>query len=69
MRLPDLTPKWIDLDVNRHANNVKYIGWIMESMMFSLLQDKILTCSIATQAQTAYEGYHATREIGILVGH
>ncbi|KAE9464406.1 hypothetical protein C3L33_03671, partial [Rhododendron williamsianum] len=26
-----LTPKWSDLDVNQHVNNVKYIGWILES--------------------------------------
>ncbi|GFS40979.1 fatty acyl-ACP thioesterases B [Actinidia rufa] len=24
-------PKWSDLDVNQHVNNVKYIGWILES--------------------------------------
>ncbi|KAF5789009.1 putative oleoyl-[acyl-carrier-protein] hydrolase [Helianthus annuus] len=26
-----LTPKWSDLDVNQHVNNVKYVGWILES--------------------------------------
>ncbi|KAG6736447.1 hypothetical protein POTOM_060779 [Populus tomentosa] len=26
-----LTPRWNDLDVNQHVNNVKYIGWILES--------------------------------------
>lgn len=26
-----LTPKWSDLDVNLHVNNVKYVGWILES--------------------------------------
>ncbi|PKA63436.1 Palmitoyl-acyl carrier protein thioesterase, chloroplastic [Apostasia shenzhenica] len=26
-----LTPRWGDLDVNQHVNNVKYIGWILES--------------------------------------
>lgn len=25
-----LQPKWSDLDVNQHVNNVKYIGWILE---------------------------------------
>lgn len=26
-----LTPRWSDLDVNQHVNNVKYVGWILES--------------------------------------
>ncbi|XP_073043273.1 palmitoyl-acyl carrier protein thioesterase, chloroplastic-like [Primulina eburnea] len=26
-----LTPRWTDLDVNQHVNNVKYVGWILES--------------------------------------
>ncbi|MFS7945044.1 putative oleoyl-[acyl-carrier-protein] hydrolase [Helianthus anomalus] len=26
-----LIPRWSDLDVNQHVNNVKYIGWILES--------------------------------------
>lgn len=25
-----LQPRWSDLDVNQHVNNVKYIGWILE---------------------------------------
>uniref|UniRef100_Q9ZTF9 Acyl-[acyl-carrier-protein] hydrolase n=1 Tax=Cuphea hookeriana TaxID=36775 RepID=Q9ZTF9_CUPHO len=27
-----LTPRWNDLDVNQHVNNVKYIGWILKSV-------------------------------------
>lgn len=27
-------PKWGDLDVNQHVNNVKYIGWILEVIYF-----------------------------------
>ncbi|KAL8149261.1 hypothetical protein AgCh_006314 [Apium graveolens] len=26
-----LTPKWSDLDINQHVNNVKYVAWILES--------------------------------------
>lgn len=33
-----LTPKWSDLDVNLHVNNVKYVGWILESAPVSLLE-------------------------------
>jgi len=33
-----LTPKWGDLDVNQHVNNVKYIGWILESAPISILE-------------------------------
>ncbi|EEE57469.1 hypothetical protein OsJ_07709 [Oryza sativa Japonica Group] len=28
-KMPD-EPRWGDLDVNQHVNNVKYIGWILE---------------------------------------
>nr|CAB3469456.1 unnamed protein product [Digitaria exilis] len=31
-------PKWGDLDVNQHVNNVKYIGWILESAPISILE-------------------------------
>jgi len=33
-----LTPRWSDLDVNQHVNNVKYIGWILESAPLSILE-------------------------------
>ncbi|XP_062197770.1 palmitoyl-acyl carrier protein thioesterase, chloroplastic-like [Phragmites australis] len=33
-----LTPRWSDLDVNQHVNNVKYIGWILESTPISILE-------------------------------
>ncbi|XP_077211316.1 palmitoyl-acyl carrier protein thioesterase, chloroplastic-like [Tasmannia lanceolata] len=33
-----LTPRWSDLDVNQHVNNVKYIGWILESAPVSILE-------------------------------
>lgn len=32
-----LQPKWSDLDVNQHVNNVKYIGWILEVHIYLLL--------------------------------
>ncbi|XP_020269658.1 palmitoyl-acyl carrier protein thioesterase, chloroplastic-like isoform X2 [Asparagus officinalis] len=33
-----LAPRWNDLDVNQHVNNVKYIGWLLESTPVSLLE-------------------------------
>lgn len=33
-----LTPRWSDLDVNQHVNNVKYIGWILESAPQQILE-------------------------------
>ncbi|CAN6699591.1 unnamed protein product [Malus baccata var. baccata] len=30
----NLQPRWSDLDVNQHVNNVKYIGWILEVDFF-----------------------------------
>ncbi|XP_059638070.1 palmitoyl-acyl carrier protein thioesterase, chloroplastic-like [Cornus florida] len=38
-----LTPKWSDLDVNQHVNNVKYIGWILESVPLSILESHELS--------------------------
>eukprot|EP00253_Pinus_taeda_P025166 PITA_25166 len=38
----DLKPKWTDLDANGHVNNVKYIGWIMESVPDSILETQQL---------------------------
>ncbi|CAN0900819.1 Palmitoyl-acyl carrier protein thioesterase, chloroplastic [Linum grandiflorum] len=33
-----LTPRWNDLDVNQHVNNVKYINWILESAPPEILE-------------------------------
>ncbi|KAL0552811.1 hypothetical protein IC582_011938 [Cucumis melo] len=38
-----LTPKWSDLDVNQHVNNVKYIGWILESAPPPILESHELS--------------------------
>ncbi|XP_022749746.1 palmitoyl-acyl carrier protein thioesterase, chloroplastic isoform X1 [Durio zibethinus] len=38
-----LTPKWSDLDVNQHVNNVKYIGWILESAPLPILETNELS--------------------------
>ncbi|XP_030457756.1 palmitoyl-acyl carrier protein thioesterase, chloroplastic-like [Syzygium oleosum] len=34
-----LTPRWNDLDVNNHVNNVKYINWILEAIPRSIWED------------------------------
>ncbi|CAA6666322.1 unnamed protein product [Spirodela intermedia] len=34
-----LKPRWGDLDVNQHVNNVKYIGWVLESVPMPILED------------------------------
>ncbi|XP_064974493.1 palmitoyl-acyl carrier protein thioesterase, chloroplastic-like isoform X2 [Musa acuminata AAA Group] len=36
-------PRWSDMDVNQHVNNVKYIGWILESVPMNVLEDYHLT--------------------------
>ncbi|CAI8589508.1 unnamed protein product [Vicia faba] len=33
-----LSPRWNDLDVNQHVNNVKYIGWLLESAPQPILE-------------------------------
>ncbi|CAK7334866.1 unnamed protein product [Dovyalis caffra] len=38
-----LTPRWNDLDVNQHVNNVKYIGWILESAPPPILESHELS--------------------------
>lgn len=40
--LTGLTPKWSDLDVNQHVNNVKYVGWMLESVPFPILENNEL---------------------------
>ncbi|PAN04670.1 hypothetical protein PAHAL_1G082800 [Panicum hallii] len=34
-----LTPRWADLDLNQHVNNVRYIGWILESAPISIFEN------------------------------
>ncbi|PKA63803.1 Palmitoyl-acyl carrier protein thioesterase, chloroplastic [Apostasia shenzhenica] len=38
-----LAPRWNDMDVNQHVNNVKYIGWILESVPMDVLEKYHLT--------------------------
>uniref|UniRef100_D6BND5 Acyl-[acyl-carrier-protein] hydrolase n=1 Tax=Brassica juncea TaxID=3707 RepID=D6BND5_BRAJU len=37
-----LTPRWSDLDVNQHVNNVNYIGWILESAPVGMMESQKL---------------------------
>jgi hypothetical protein len=32
-----MQPRWTDLDINQHVNNVKYIGWILEVIFLLLM--------------------------------
>ncbi|CAN6564261.1 unnamed protein product [Malus baccata var. baccata] len=41
--LSGLTPRWSDLDVNQHVNNVKYIGWILEGAPLPILESHELS--------------------------
>ncbi|KAK4351111.1 hypothetical protein RND71_030424 [Anisodus tanguticus] len=34
-----LAPRWSDMDANQHVNNVKYIGWILESVPRNVLEN------------------------------
>ncbi|KAI3844155.1 hypothetical protein MKW92_032049 [Papaver armeniacum] len=36
-------PRWSDMDANQDVNNVKYIGWILESVPINVLEDYNLT--------------------------
>ncbi|KAK7281670.1 hypothetical protein RIF29_09860 [Crotalaria pallida] len=38
-----LSPRWSDLDVNQHVNNVKYIGWLLESVPQPMLESHELS--------------------------
>ncbi|KAG9445899.1 hypothetical protein H6P81_012027 [Aristolochia fimbriata] len=38
-----LAPRWSDMDINQHVNNVKYIGWILESVPMYVLEHYNLT--------------------------
>ncbi|XLR36625.1 hypothetical protein HN51_045974 [Arachis hypogaea] len=38
-----LAPRWNDMDANQHVNNVKYIGWILESLPMKVLEDYYMT--------------------------
>ncbi|XP_052200077.1 palmitoyl-acyl carrier protein thioesterase, chloroplastic-like [Diospyros lotus] len=38
-----LKPRWSDLDVNQHVNNVKYIGWLIESAPLQILENHELS--------------------------
>uniref|UniRef100_Q39662 Acyl-[acyl-carrier-protein] hydrolase n=1 Tax=Cuphea wrightii TaxID=35942 RepID=Q39662_CUPWR len=43
-----LTPRWNDLDVNQHVNNVKYIGWILKSVPIEVFETQEL-CGVTLE--------------------
>ncbi|KAJ1417888.1 HotDog domain superfamily [Sesbania bispinosa] len=38
-----IAPSWNDMDANQHVNNVKYIGWILESVPAEVLENYNVT--------------------------
>ncbi|KAK7282071.1 hypothetical protein RIF29_10589 [Crotalaria pallida] len=38
-----MAPRWNDMDANLHVNNVKYIGWMLESVPKEVLKDYNMT--------------------------
>ncbi|MBA0693768.1 hypothetical protein Goari_004117 [Gossypium aridum] len=44
----NLQPRWSDLDVNQHVNNVKYVGWILESTPLGIVESHEL-CSMTLE--------------------
>ncbi|XP_047961873.1 palmitoyl-acyl carrier protein thioesterase, chloroplastic-like [Salvia hispanica] len=38
-----LAPRWSDMDANQHVNNVKYFGWLLESVPINVLEDYNMT--------------------------
>ncbi|KAL3631731.1 hypothetical protein CASFOL_024715 [Castilleja foliolosa] len=38
-----LAPRWSDMDANQHVNNVKYIGWLLESVPIKVLEEYNMT--------------------------
>ncbi|KAJ1417889.1 HotDog domain superfamily [Sesbania bispinosa] len=38
-----MAPRWNDMDANQHVNNVKYIGWILESVPKEVLENYNMT--------------------------
>ncbi|KAA3476972.1 palmitoyl-acyl carrier protein thioesterase, chloroplastic-like [Gossypium australe] len=43
-----VAPRWNDLDVNQHVNNVKYVGWILESTPLGIVESHEL-CSMTLE--------------------
>eukprot|EP00253_Pinus_taeda_P024445 PITA_24445 len=58
----DLTPKWTDLDVNRHVNNVKYIGWIIEGVPVSILENQQLV-KMTLEYRRECEQFHVLQSL------
>jgi hypothetical protein len=42
-----MQPRWADLDINQHVNNVKYIAWILEVIFFLMICIFILLFSVS----------------------
>jgi acyl-ACP thioesterase len=42
-----MQPRWADLDINQHVNNVKYIAWILEVIFFLIICVFILAVNVS----------------------
>lgn len=54
-----MQPRWADLDINQHVNNVKYIAWILEVIFFPMICTFSLLFNVSC-IQTEISTYFST---------
>ena len=55
-----MQPRWADLDINQHVNNVKYIAWILEVIFFPMICIFILHFRIYFSICALFELFYST---------